>query len=478
MTAAFTYVDLFAGVGGFAAALEAMGGEQVYAVEIDKAAAAVYYRNWGHDPHGDITEDASDTVMRIGPHDVLTGGFPCQPFSKSGAQRGMDETRGTLFFNIMSAIKANKPTLIVLENVRNLVGPRHRHEWDLIKTLLRAEGYRVSEDAAVVSPHQIDERFGGAPQVRERVFITATYDPDAPIDPLVEPVSLPAHVRKQGTWHLEDILDPTTDIPGTGITSTERIWIEHWEAGVQMMREMRVWQADRAGEPARRLPGFPIWIDCWDVPQDEQSLWAAQVPPWKANFYRKNWEFAAEMRSWALAAGRSAELDAWLRRFADFPESRRKLEWQAQDAASLKECVISLRPSGLRVKQMTHLPALVAITQTPILMPLGRRLSPREAARLQGLPDNFDFGDQSDALTYKQLGNGVNTGVVWNVMKAHCVRDHHVLERTEAGRRILDAVLGAPEHPGRALQEAVERGQRRFREKTRTCMETGALVQA
>ena len=82
--AAFTYSDLFAGIGGFHAALSAMGGECVYAVEIDRAAARVYEQNWGIDPLGDITDDAGEggVAPTVRPHDVLAAGFPCQPFSR------------------------------------------------------------------------------------------------------------------------------------------------------------------------------------------------------------------------------------------------------------------------------------------------------------------------------------------------------------------------------------------------------------
>src|SRR3954453_15399270 len=93
---AFRFIDLFAGVGGFHAAMKAFGGECVYAVEIDKKAAEVYELNWGHPALGDITKDsyedaAGNGVMNVPDHDVLCAGFPCQPFSKSGAQKGMDE---------------------------------------------------------------------------------------------------------------------------------------------------------------------------------------------------------------------------------------------------------------------------------------------------------------------------------------------------------------------------------------------------
>ena len=83
----FTFIDLFAGIGGFHGALRGLGGTCVYSVEIDPAAAAIYKNNWGHDPLGDITLDVNESEVKVPPHDVLVAGFPCQPFSKSGAQR-------------------------------------------------------------------------------------------------------------------------------------------------------------------------------------------------------------------------------------------------------------------------------------------------------------------------------------------------------------------------------------------------------
>lgn len=113
---AFRFIDLFAGIGGFHAALSALGGECVYAVEVDQKAAAVYHRNWGIDPLGDVTKDANEDVMNVPAHEVLAAGFPCQPFSKSGAQRGMDETRGTLYWNILRIIQERRPKVVLLEN--------------------------------------------------------------------------------------------------------------------------------------------------------------------------------------------------------------------------------------------------------------------------------------------------------------------------------------------------------------------------
>ncbi|CAB4673761.1 unannotated protein [freshwater metagenome] len=128
-----------------------------------------------------------------------------------------------------------------------------------------------------------------------------------------------------------------------------------------------------------------------------------------------------------------------------FPPSRRKLEWQAQGTPSLWETVMHLRPSGIRAKRATYLPALVAITQTSIIGPERRRITPLEAARLQGLPDWFDFGDQADALTYKQLGNGVSVGAVWHVLQETIARYEKLLKESCPG--LANALLESPHTP-------------------------------
>jgi len=257
---AFTFIDLFAGIGGFHAALSAMGGECVYAVEIDKDAAAVYEKNWGINPLGDITDHANDQQVTVPPHDILCAGFPCQPFSKSGAQRGMDETRGTLYWYILRIIQTRKPKVVLLENVRNLAGPRHLHEWNVIIETLREEGYRVSETPAIFSPHLLPHEMGGRPQVRERVFITATHVGDEADhwDLNAEPpvTNRPVAGWDPKTWDLESDLplDANHHAEGCDLSESERLWIDAWDDFVTEMWEAR---------EGRRLPGFPLWADEW-----------------------------------------------------------------------------------------------------------------------------------------------------------------------------------------------------------------------
>ena len=429
----FKFVDLFAGIGGFHAALGALGGECVYASEWDKDAARIYERNWNLKPDGDITLAANDEVMNVPVHDVLVGGFPCQPFSKSGKQMGMEETRGTLFWNIAKIIEVRKPSIVLLENVQNITGPRHLHEWEVIIKTLRDLGYRVSEDPMVVSPHLIRPEFGGRPQVRNRVFIAATRIPKG-IPNFKSNVEIPdlSPVKKNWdplNWKLDrdlplDKLKSANDKKAVALSETELRWISAWDDFVLIMRERL------KGE---KLPGFPIWAGDW-VHVDELRI-PKGTPEWKQNFLEKNAQFYTEHR---------VVLNKWLKKWNhldDFPPSRKKFEWQAQDAGSLWETVMHFRPSGIRAKKATYVPALVAITQTTIVGKQKRRITTREGARLQGLPDWFDFVDQADSLTYKQLGNGVNVGAVYNVIRAQVIRDLDLLgEKPELTRGILGAV--------------------------------------
>jgi len=427
----FRYVDLFCGIGGFHGAMAALGGECVYAVDVDANAAKVYERNWGINPLGNITADANEAHVVVPEHDVLCAGFPCQPFSKSGFQRGMDETRGTLYWNILKIIETHHPALVILENVRNIAGPRHRHEWELVIRTLRESGYLVSERPAIFSPHLLPPSHGGKPHVRERVFIVGvrTDDESSIWNPFLSPVAEPLPIEgwHPNNWNLAVDLPLENDehVEGCDLSESEVYWIEAWNDFVVGMWEER---------DGVRLPGFPLWGDDWVREQDLAI--PSGTPKWKSDFLIKNARFYDEHKEF---------IDAWSKKwnfYSDkFPPSRRKFEWQAQDSPDLWSTVMQMRPTGLRAKRPTYLPALVAITQTSIIGPRRRRLSPREAARLQSLPDWFDFGDQSDAATYKQLGNGVSISAIWHIVRQTGANFKSELERTcpSLARVIADA---------------------------------------
>jgi DNA (cytosine-5)-methyltransferase 1 len=465
----FTFSDLFAGIGGFHAALHAAGGRWVFASEIDRDASRVYDYNWlrplreraatpeeaaQYQMSGDIVP-LTDPAVTVPHADVLAAGFPCQPFSKSGAQRGMAETRGTLFWNIarILADERARPSVVLLENVRNLAGPRHQETFKTIVATLRELGYRTASRPAVFSPHLLPRELGGRPQVRERVFILAHYvgpeaaqDPANFDDPIVTPKTFESEWRK-GDWDLErDLpLQPDSEVdPRYFLESAEQKWIGTWD---RLLTEV----AERL-EPGERLPGFPIWADEWRSLEEASDLievashGLSPIPAWKRTFLVKNAEFYERHRD--VLDRYRLELDA-------FPPSRRKFEWQAGEHRPLAETIMHFRPSGIRAKRPDYVPALVAITQTSVLGDR-RRLTPRETARLQGLPDSFQFahcaegGDgsvvQKDSAAYKQMGNGVNVGVAYRVL-----REYVLAHRAGVPEHVVAAIVGAPENPDVAL---------------------------
>lgn len=440
----FNFVDLFAGIGGFHAALSRMGGQCILASEIDADAAKVYADNWGITPVGDIRDFATKTRVRLPARgqkiSILSAGFPCQPFSKSGKQLGMDEERGTLFDHIMYLIEKRTPSVLILENVRNLAGPRHRHEFEYIINRLRTAGYRVSDTPSVFSPHRISPSHGGRPQIRERLFITATYNPHNR-DENPEPLRLSEHVQvsSEFTWDIFDYLDADSDVGAAfGLSDDEIMWLETWDKFLIKFNK----------KTGTRLPGFPLWSDEWtNISDRKKKERLKDLPKWKQSFLMNNWRFYDDNKK---------VIDSWKERthLEEFPASRRKLEWQAQDERSIWDCAVHFRPSGIRVKKLTYLPALVAMNQTSIICPIMRKLTPREAARLQGLPDGFQFGSQTISKSYKQLGNGVNVGVVWQVLKEHAERDRHLLEEVDPILlRAIDSSASTPDLLERDLHD-------------------------
>lgn len=280
----FTFADLFAGIGGFHAALAHAGGECVFVSEIDERAAAVYksqwlkqnddgtWRNeagnrvWVNSDIGDATPTSGDLIGVPEQIDVLTAGFPCQPFSKSGYQEGMNEARGTLFWNIARVLQERQPSVILLENVRNLVGPRHTHEWRLIIRELRNLGYRVSFTPSVFSPHFLPPSLGGTPQVRDRVFILGTF---VGVGKAPEPFTVPPTLIRgpvddwdpqqwDVSWGLDDE-DEIVRLEKYDLSVAERGWIDFWDELIQELPEHK--------PGMQRLPGFPLWADHW-VPVD------------------------------------------------------------------------------------------------------------------------------------------------------------------------------------------------------------------
>lgn len=441
----FRFYDLFAGIGGFHAAMEVFGGRCVMAAEIDRAARETYEANWKVE--GEFLEDVrylTEDPQRLADleeAEVLCAGFPCQPFSKSGFQQGLrDKTRGTLFHDIMTIVRAKHPKFVILENVKNLAGPRHIDTWRTIVASLRDAGYAVADDPIIASPHVIpddavDDLFpGGRPQVRERVFVLAVHvgEDAEPARRRIDPGDLgliltPTTSQGRRFWRLEppsgfepgeawDIDSYLLDLPEEifkqyEVSTEQRRWIAAWQHFVDHVRWPRRQMA--GGSEGPPLTGFPVWNEAMRERDEIERAIAEEDPPaWKAAHMRRNAELYELNREF---------IDRWrlVHRVDRFPASRQKFEWQAQGVTDLSELVLQFRPSGLRVKRATYLPALVAITQTSIIGSQMRELTPVEAARLQGFdaPDKFTV-HPDNAQAFKQLGNAVNVGVVAAMARA------------------------------------------------------------
>jgi len=157
----FTFIDLFAGIGGFRLALDKLGGKCLFTSEIDSECAKTYAANFGDFPAGDITKIEP---RKIPTHDILCGGFPCQPFSISGKMKGFGDTRGTLFFSILEIIKARQPKIIFLENVKHL---QHHNNGNTLTTIinhLEELGYKTEWQV-------LNAKDFGLAQNRERIII-------------------------------------------------------------------------------------------------------------------------------------------------------------------------------------------------------------------------------------------------------------------------------------------------------------------
>ncbi len=160
----YKYIDLFAGIGGFRLGLDSLNYECVFSSEIDEHAQKMYKENYGVLPYGDIKNIDLDIIPYF---DILTAGFPCQPFSIAGEKKGFNDARGTLFFEIIKIINYHKPKVVFLENVKHLKNHDKGKTLKVILNLLEKEGYTVSWDV-------LNAKDFGVPQNRERTIIIGT----------------------------------------------------------------------------------------------------------------------------------------------------------------------------------------------------------------------------------------------------------------------------------------------------------------
>lgn len=373
----FKFIDLFAGIGAFHVALEEMGGKCVFSSEIDKNAIQVYKDNFNMNSDNDMFKIDPKDVPK---HDVLCAGFPCQPFSNAGHKLGFSDTRGTLFFEIERILKEHKTKFIILENVKHLVNHDNGNTYKVIKEHLVDLGYVLTEEPLIISPHHL-----GIPQNRERIFIIGIHKDYCKKEYLE--FKMP-NAEDYPLTSLYDLLDETVD-KKYNISEEEKEVFDAW---------------DEFKHTFDKFP-HPTLVDEFGETYDTSGL-----QDWKIQYCKRNREFYENNKE---------KLDKWMEKYnvKSFKKRDRKFEWQAGDKySSVYETLIQLRQSGIRCKRPEVFPALVAIVQTSIVGKFKRRITPKEASRLQSFPEDYKL-HETDAVAYKQLGNSANVKVIQYIAK-------------------------------------------------------------
>ena len=310
----FTFIDLFAGIGGMRLGFQQAGGTCVFSSEFDAKAQDTYCRNHGDFPFGDITKI---NPSEIPDHDVLLGGFPCQPFSHAGLKLGIEDTRGTLFHDIAEILAIKRPKMALLENVKGLISHEKGQTLQIVLQTLTSIGYSCNIPRDVIlngTTKQIQALAKamvlksidfGVPQNRQRIYIVLWRDGLLERFDYPEPLGIPTRVG--------DILEKN---PDPKYTISDRLWKGHQERRVRNKENGK---------------GFGYGL------VDSESPYANTI---SARYYKDGSEILV-----------------------------------AQNDAN------------------------------------PRKLTPREAARLQGFPEDFQ-PCLSDVQAYKQFGNSVSVPVI------------------------------------------------------------------
>lgn len=405
------FIDLFSGLGGFHTGFTKSGYECVFASEIDESLRELYQKNYGIKPHGDITRiDAKD----IPAHDVICAGFPCQPFSLAGQQKGVAcPTSGKLIDDVVRIADYHKPKFVLLENVPNILTIADGSFWEHIKSSFHKIGYHI--DYRIISPVEV-----GIPQNRKRIFIVANRQ-DIKVDESIWPAT---HSSNQ--VRLVDFLDKSQ---------------EHKILEPKKLSQLHVWQnlIQNCSIPWRGSFSIVAPEFGANYPKDFSNLTLKEMKQYKGAYGQslnncRTWtEIMKRMPSYTQKARKTASwispsieisreifsqnesfINEWIDSLDKQNNSWQILEWRGiLGNYNLFEHLIQFRASGIRVLKPEIAPSLIAMTPTqiPIIPQEGRYLSKYEAAKLQFLHE-LKYIPENTTKAFKAFGNAVNARIV------------------------------------------------------------------
>ena len=444
------FIDLFAGLGGFHIALQELGHKCIYASELNSNLRDVYKKNFP-DTKLIVGDILKVDLKKIGNHDILCAGFPCQPFSRAGLRKGFeDENKGNLFFEILKILNLYKPEYLILENVETLLKHGGNVKKNKLNNSLNEEGetfrtirkllekkkfskgqYEIA--CKVLSPHEF-----GIPQHRRRLFIVGRLKSKGGLKNFNWPdkQNISKTSIHNGYFKLSEKIS-ADELDSINLTKNEQVIYDTWHDFVKNFT---------IDNP---IPSFPIWAHEWGAtyPYKEETPYASTVeslnnfcgsfgktiksdnkeeilvnfiprysqtkidvfPRWKIRYIEQNRLFYLANKEY---------LDVFKERLKNFEFSYQKLEWGCKGAKhTFNDKIIQFRQSGLRVSKDNWFPALTTVsTQRPYMPFAARKMSVDELSQIQSL-QHLKYKPEFNNGAKAAYGNAVNSKIVKLIIK-------------------------------------------------------------
>ncbi|WP_219968435.1 DNA cytosine methyltransferase [Vibrio sp. 11986-1-5] len=411
-----TFIDLFAGLGGFHTGFAKNGHECVFACEIEPALRELYEQNYGIVPHSDITKAVEEEIP---PHDVICAGFPCQPFSLAGKKKGAEcPESGRLIDHVIRIANYHCPKFIVLENVPNVITIADGSFWKHLTESFENIGYVLYHK--VISPVDI-----GIPQNRKRIFIVAVRH-DLDVGDFEWP-----EVNNSKSDSLLDILD--NNLEHKKLEQKKVELLENWQSLLSKLNISRLVSTSIVAPEFGATYPFDFsnltlkelkkYKGAYGTDLSECKTWK-EVLELLPSYTRKNksvsgWLVQSVEYSRKLYLENKNVCDKWTANNNKEFNSWQILEWRGEhDNLDVYKHLVQFRASGIRVLKPYIAPSLISMTPTqiPVIPKYNRYMSPLEAAKLQNLHELPNL-PSTMVKSFKALGNAVNAKVVELISK-------------------------------------------------------------